>query len=305
MLAYLARRLAQMAVALLLLSLVIFVLARILGDPISFMMPLDASPEDVDRMIALLGLDAPLHIQYFRFLSDLLTGDLGISIRQQQPVLDIVLSRLGPSVLLAAVSVAWALLVSVALGTLAAVHRGSAIDRLANVLATVGQALPSFWVGLVLVQLFSVRLGWLPAGGIGGFEQIVLPSFTLGLVALVGLTRLVRSSLIEVLGSDYITKARVMGIPERRVIVVHGLRNALLPVVTYAGELFAILISASVAVEVVFAWPGVGRLAYEAVFTRDYPLIQGVVIVVAAIVMVVNLAVDLVYAHLDPRVRYG
>lgn len=305
MLRYILRRLMQMGMTLLLLSVVIFLLARLLGDPIAFMLPLEASEEDVARMVTLLGFDQPLHVQYLRFLGDLLQGDLGMSVRQQQPVADIVFSRLWPSILLAGVSVAWALVASLCLGTLAALHRGGAIDRIANILATVGQASPSFWVGLLLVQGFSVQLGWLPAAGFDQPATLILPALTLGLVALVGLTRLVRSSLIEALAADYIVKARVMGVSRWRVTVRHGLRNALLPVVTYAGELFAILIGSSVAVEVVFAWPGIGRLAYEAVFTRDYPLIQGVVIVTAVIVMWVNLLVDLLYVYLDPRVRYA
>ncbi len=307
MLGHIAQRIAQMLATLLILSLLIFLLARVLGDPVTFMLPLDARPEDVERLRQLLGLDAPLHQQYWQFLQGLLQGDLGESIRQQQPVTDIVFSRLGPSVQLAALAVGWALVVSVALGTLAAAHRGGAIDRGANAIAILGQASPSFWVGLMLVQLFSVRLGWLPAAGHGegDMTHIVLPALTLGLVAIAGLTRLVRSSLLEVLASDFIVKARIMGVPAHKVLISHGLRNALLPVVTYAGELFAALISASVAVEVVFAWPGVGRLAYEAVFTRDYPLIQGVVLIIAVIVMLVNLAVDLLYAFLDPRVHHG
>lgn len=302
---YLISRLLQLLVTLLVIAVVIFLLSRVLGDPTTFMLPLDATEEDVQRLRELLGLDQPLPAQFLLFLQGLLVGDLGFSVRLQQPVLQIIGDRLGASVLLAAVSVAWALMVSVALGTLAAMRQGTWADHAANLLAVIGQSAPSFWFGLLLIQLFAVQLQWLPASGTGTPYHLVLPAFTLGLVALAGLTRLVRSSMLEVLKADYITKARMMGLPESRVIFRHALPNAMLPVLTYAGELFAILIAAAVAVEVVFAWPGIGRLAFEAVFNRDHALVQGIVIVVAVFVMGVNLIVDLLYALIDPRIRYA
>jgi peptide/nickel transport system permease protein len=235
----------------------------------------------------------------------LLQGNLGVSLRQRVPVTELIFQRWLASVVLVGTGLAWALALSIVLGVLAALYRGGPIDATVRTIAIVGQSAPAFWIGIVLVQVFSVRLELLPSGGEGGLAHLILPAFTIGLLGLAGMTRLLRSSMLDVLDAEYVKKARIMGVPERTVIWKHALRNALIPVLTIAGEYFGILISAAVVVETVFAWPGMGSLAYEAVFTRDYPLIQAVVLVMAGFILAVNLAVDVLYAYIDPRIRYG
>jgi peptide/nickel transport system permease protein len=200
---------------------------------------------------------------------------------------------------------AWAIAASLLLGVYAARYRGRSPDWLARTFAVIGQSAPSFWVAILMIQLFSLTLEWLPSAGYGGSAHLVMPAFTLGLFAVAGMTRLLRSGMIEALESEYVKKARIMGTPEWRVVWKHALKNACLPVLTFAGEYFGLLITAGVVVETIFAWPGLGRLAYEAVFLRDFPLIQGVVMVTATFVMLMNLAVDVLYAYIDPRIRYG
>jgi peptide/nickel transport system permease protein len=302
---YVVGRLGQTILTLLLLSVIVFLLARVLGDPLLFMLPFDSLPADVDRVRLMLGFDRPLIVQYGEFVSQLLQGNLGVSLRQRVPVTELIFQRWLASVVLVGTGLAWALALSIVLGVLAALYRGGPIDATVRTIAIVGQSAPAFWIGIVLVQVFSVRLELLPSGGEGGLAHLILPAFTIGLLGLAGMTRLLRSSMLDVLDAEYVKKARIMGVPERTVIWKHALRNALIPVLTIAGEYFGILISAAVVVETVFAWPGMGSLAYEAVFTRDYPLIQAVVLVMAGFILAVNLAVDVLYAYIDPRIRYG
>jgi len=304
MLNYVVARIGQAILTLFVLSIVIFLLARVLGDPLVFMLPFDALPADVERVRLQLGFDRPLIVQYAEFLTHLLRGDLGTSTRQHVPVTELLSQRWVASAILTGISLTWALAASIVLGVVAALWRGRILDAAVRIIAIIGQSAPAFWVGIVLVQVFSVWLELLPSGGEGGIDHLVLPAFTVGLLAVAGMTRLLRSGMLEVLDAEYIKKARIMGVPERLVIWKHALPNAIIPTLTFAGEYFGILISAAVVVETVFAWPGVGRLAFEAVFTRDYPLIQGIVLVVAASVLAINLAVDILYAYVDPRIRY-
>lgn len=305
MMRFLVSRALQAAFTLLLLSIVVFALARVIGDPILFMLPPDAAADDIERLSRELGFDRPLPQQYADTLWRMLHADFGTSIRKQTPVTDLILDRLPGSALLVGVTMAWALTVSVVLGVLAAAHRDTLLDAGIRFLVVLAQSAPAFAVGILLVHVLSIRLEWLPSGGYGTAAHLVMPALTLGLFVLAGLTRLTRSSMLNTLDADYILKARVMGLPERRVVWVHALRNASLPVVTFAGEYVGLLVTAAVTVETIFSWPGLGQLAYEAVFTRDYPLIQGVTLTVAALVMGVNLAVDALYAYLDPRIRHG
>lgn len=303
MLRYVADRLAQTLLTLFLLSLLVFLLARVLGDPVVFMMPMEARPEEIARVTKMLGLDRPLPVQFFDFIRGILVGDLGTSVRQQAPVAQIIGDRLGASIPLAVVSAVWALLASILLGSLAAVYRGGIFDIVARTIAIVGQSAPAFWIGIMLIELMSVRLEVLPSAGIGSPAHIVMPAFTLGLLGLAGMTRLLRSGMIDALDSEYVKMARIMGEGELAIVVRHCLKNASLPLLTYAGSFMGQLVAAGVVVEVVFAWPGLGRLAFDAVLNRDYPLIQGVVLVIAVTIMAVNLGVDLLYALLDPRIR--
>ena len=302
MLRLLLARLSQSAVTLLLFSVVVFGLARATGDPLTLVLPMVATEEDFANARRYLGLDRPLYAQYVTFVGRAATGDFGTSIRSRRPVVELLRERLPNSLALAAFSMAVSLLVAFPLGVLAAVRRGTALDSGAKVLATLGQSLPTFWVGIVLIEVVAGRLQWLPAGGSGSLAHYVLPGFTLGWFVVAGLMRLLRSAMLEVLDAEYVTTARAKGAPEVSVVWRHALRNALIPVVTFAGVYFAILVTSAIVVETVFAWPGMGRLAYEAITGRDFPVIQAVVLVTAAIVVTVNFAVDLLYAVIDPRI---
>ena len=302
MLRLLLARLSQSAVTLLLFSVVVFGLARATGDPLTLVLPMVATEEDFANARRYLGLDRPLYAQYVTFVGRAATGDFGTSIRSRRPVVELLRERLPNSLALAAFSMAVSLLIAFPLGVLAAVRRGTALDSGAKVLATLGQSLPTFWVGIVLIEVVAGRLQWLPAGGSGSLAHYILPGFTLGWFVVAGLMRLLRSAMLEVLDAEYVTTARAKGAPEVSVVWRHALRNALIPVVTFAGVYFAILVTSAIVVETVFAWPGMGRLAYEAITGRDFPVIQAVVLVTAAIVVTVNFAVDLLYAVIDPRI---
>jgi peptide/nickel transport system permease protein len=302
---FLLARVLQSLVALAILSVVVFVLARATGDPLQMILPMSATEEDYANARRYLGLDRPYVEQYFSFVGKALTGDFGMSLRARRPVSELIRERLPNSLRLAAFAMTVSLAFAFPLGVMAAVKKGTGVDRTAQVLAVLGQSLPTFWVAILLVEFVSGRLQWLPAGGIGGLSSYVLPGFTLGWFVVAGMMRLLRSGMLEVLDSEYVKLARLKGVVERRVIWLHALKNALIPVVTFAGIYFAILVTTAIVVETVFAWPGLGRLAYEGITARDFPVIQAVVLTTAAIVTVVNLGVDCLYALIDPRIRYA
>jgi peptide/nickel transport system permease protein len=283
----------------------VFVLARTTGDPLHMILPMSATAEDYANARQYLGLDRPYIEQYLSFVGKALTGDFGNSIRARRPVMELIQERLPNSLRLAAFAMTVSLAFAFPLGILAAVWKGTGVDRTAQVIAVLGQSLPTFWVAIVLVEFVGGRWQWLPAGGIDGFSSYVLPGFTLGWFVVAGLMRLLRSGMLEVLDSEYVKLARVKGVVEHRVIWLHALRNALVPVVTFAGIYFSILVTTAIVVETVFAWPGLGRLAYDGISSRDFPVIQAVVLTTAAIVAVVNLGVDCLYALIDPRIRYA
>jgi peptide/nickel transport system permease protein len=305
MIAFVVTRLVQSLVALAILSVVVFALARTTGDPLHLILPMSASEEDYANARRYLGLDRPYHEQYLRFVGQAVTGDFGTSLRARRPVRELIAERLPNSLKLAAFAMLVTTLLALPLGVLAAVRKGTGIDRAAQVIAVLGQSLPTFWVAIVLIEVVAGRLQWLPAGGIEGAASYVLPGFTLGWFVVAGMMRLLRSGMLEVLDSEYVKLARVKGVVERRVIWLHALRNALIPVVTFAGIYFSILVTTAIVVETVFAWPGLGRLAYEAITSRDFPVIQAVVLTTAAIVAAVNLSVDCLYAVIDPRIRHA
>ena len=305
MLRFVSFRLLQSLVALAMLSVVVFVLARTTGDPLHMILPMSATEEDYANARRYLGLDRPYVEQYLTFVGRAVTGDFGTSIRARRPVSELLLERLPNSLRLAIFAMAVSLAMAFPLGVLAAVNKGSGIDRAAQVIAVLGQSLPSFWVAIILVEFVAGRWQWLPAGGSDGFTSYVLPGFTLGWFVVAGLMRLLRSGMLEVLDSEYVKLARIKGVAERRVIWLHALKNALIPVVTFAGIYFSILVTTAIVVETVFAWPGLGRLAYDGITSRDFPVIQAVVLTTAAIVAAVNLGVDLLYAVIDPRIRHA
>jgi len=298
-------RLVQSLAALAILTVVVFVLARATGDPLQLILPMSASEEDYANARQYLGLDRPYVEQYFSFVGKALTGDFGNSLRARRPVIELIRDRLPNSLKLATFAMTVSLLMAFPLGVLAAVRKGTAIDRAAQVIAVLGQSLPTFWVAIVLIEVVAGRLQWLPAAGNERLASYVLPGFTLGWFVVAGMMRLLRSGMLEVLDSEYVKLARVKGVAEHRVVWLHALKNALIPVVTFAGIYFSILVTTAIVVETVFAWPGLGRLAYEAITSRDFPVIQAVVLTTAAIVALVNLSVDCLYAFIDPRIRYA
>src|SRR5499425_3342151 len=302
---FIARRLLQGLVLLVLVATVVFFLGRLTGNPVDLMVPEDATAEDRARLIEALGLEGSLFTQYVAFMGSAVQGDLGTSLRMRQPAVDVFFSRLPNTLAIIPWALLLAMVVGIPLGVVAALNRGRFLDRAAGTVAVLGIATPSFWLGIVLIFLFSVELGWLPSGRMGGPEHYVLPVITLGAFLTAGFMRLVRSSMLEVMGSEFVKLARIKGLSETVVIWKHCLRNALIPVVTLFGVFFALLVTGAIVTETVFAWPGVGRLTYEAVIFRDYPLLQAVILLKAIIVLGVNLAVDVLYAYLDPRVRYA
>ena len=302
---YIIRRFVQSLVALLVLSLLIFLMSRMTGDPTLLMLPDDATQEDVERLRTALGLNRPLPVQYWVFLSNAVQGDFGRSIKGRMPVSDMLKERLLNSIKLAVVSFCIAILLAFPLGVIAAVKKGTAFDTTANIVAVLGQSLPQFWVGIVLIQIFAVRLHWLPVAGTGSFAHYIMPAFTLGWFLVAGMMRLLRSSMLDVMGSEFVKLARIKGLPSRTVIWKHALRNALIPVLTFSAIYLAILVTGAILVETVFAWPGVGQLIYQGIMFRDFPVIQAVVLLTACVVIMVNLLVDIAYAYIDPRIRFS
>jgi peptide/nickel transport system permease protein len=285
------------------LSMLIFIVCRLTGDPLLLMLPDDASPEDVAQLRTALGLERPLPVQYWLFLKSAVRGDFGRSIKGQVPVLDLIKERLPNSIRLALVSLLITVILAFPLGVMAAVKKGTVVDTLANLIAVLGQSLPQFWVGIVLIQVFAVHLRWLPVAGNSSYWHYILPSFTLGWFLVAGIMRLLRSSMLDVLDSEFVKLARIKGVSGWSVVWKHALKNAVMPVLTFAAIYLAILITGAILVETVFAWPGIGQLIYQGIVYRDFPVIQAVVLLTAVIVVSVNFAVDIAYGYLDPRIR--
>jgi len=302
---YILRRFVQSVALLFVLALIIFALARVSGNPADLLLREDATQEDRAHLLRVLGLDRPVHEQLYLFLAGALRGDLGESIRYRKPAVEVFFERLPNTLKLLPLAMVGALVIAIPLGVLAAVYRGTFVDRASGAIAVLGLATPSFWLGIVLIYIFSIKLGVLPSSRMGGPSHYVLPAITLGLFLVAGMMRLVRSSLLEVMGSEFVKLARIKGLSQTVVIWKHCLSNALIPVTTLFGVYFALLITGAIVTETVFAWPGVGRLTYEAVIFRDYPMLQAVILLKAIIVLGVNLSVDILYAYLDPRVRYA
>jgi peptide/nickel transport system permease protein len=301
---YLVKRVAYSFVSLVLLSLTIFLFVRLTGDPAVLLVEPGASKEDLAMVRAQLGLDRPLWAQYATFVASLLRGDLGQSFYYRTPVFELYLSRLPNSLLLALAAMTFSLAIGIPSGILAAVRVNRWWDNAGKVFALLGLSLPSFLVGLVLILFFSVYLGWLPSSGSGTPLHLLMPAFALGWYFAAAHMRLTRSSMLEVLGSEYVKLARLKGLPEALVIGKHAFKNALIPVLTLAGINLVIMVNVAVVVETVFAWPGIGRLLYEGITFRDFPVVQATVILGGAMIVVVNLFVDVLYAVIDPRIRY-
>ena len=304
MLRFLIVRLGQSVLTLVFVSVIIFALVRLSGSPTDVLIPESASPEAADRIAHLWGLDKPVLDQYVIFASNALRGDLGESLKYQgEPALRLVLERFLATLELAAVALVIATLLAVPIGVMSAYRKGGWLDTVGRGVALLGQSAPPFWVGIVLIWVFAVRLRLLPTSGSGSWQQLVLPALVLGWFPTAALMRLVRSAMLTALDSEYVKLARAKGLPEWKVLWKHAFKNAAIPPLTYFGIMVGRLLAGSVAVESVFAWPGVGLLALNSVSARDYQVVQAIVIVVSVTFIAVNLAVDLAYAYLDPRVR--
>lgn len=302
MIGYVFARVLQSIVVIAAVVLIVFLMMFLSGDPALILLSPEASREDIALFRSQMGFDQPLWVQFFRFAGSLLQGDFGKSWRFQAPALPLVLEKLPATFELAFVALGVSLLIAVPVGVLSAVRRNTAFDSIAMVFALLGQSTPTFWLGIMLILIFSVNLGWLPTSGRQGLEYIILPAAALGLALAGRNARLIRSSMLEVLNDDYIRTARAKGLSPWRVINIHALKNALLPVVTVLGLELGHLLGGAVIIETVFAWPGVGLLAVQAVSGRDYPVVQAVIIVSAIIFVLVNLLIDLLYVWLDPRI---
>jgi peptide/nickel transport system permease protein len=304
--AYLLRRLWQSALTLVGVSLFVFVILRVIpGDPAKMLLPEGAPQSAVEELNRALGLKEPIWVQYAIFLRSVARGDFGQSFQYKAPALRVVVERVPATIELALTAMLLTVLFGVSIGILAAVRRGTGYDYAGTVLAVLGQSLPNFWLGIMLVLLFGVTLRWLPTSGFQGWQYLILPSITLAAFPTALVARLTRSSLLEILGQEYIRTGRAKGLGERAVILRHALRNATIPLLTLLGLQIGTLLGGAVITESVFAWPGMGKLVVDAIFFRDFPVVQTVLILSATIFVVINLAIDLLYTVLDPRIRYG
>ncbi len=301
---YIFRRLIRALITILGISIIVFSLVHISGDPVALLLPPEATMEEMEAIWNTLGFNKPLYVQYWIFLSKAVQGDFGESIRWQRPCMELFLERFPNTLLLGTTSMIWALLAGLSVGILSAVNVGRWFDNFGKIIALLGQALPVFWLGLMLMVLFAEVLGWLPTSGIGKPQHLVLPSLTLGAVFAAGTTRLTRSTMLDVLDSEYIKMARIVGVRGTTVVIKQAFKNAMIPVLTMAALNFIVLINGTVITESIFNWPGIGRLIVEAIFARDYPVVQTIVLIASSLFVFTNLFVDILYAYIDPRIRY-
>ena len=301
---FLAVRFLQALVALLAITLIVFGLTHLTGSPVDALLPDDASPQQIETLIRHWGLDRPLHEQYLAFLGNAIQGDFGASLKWRgYTAMEVVLQRLPATLKLGGLSVFLSVVVAIPLGVIAATHRGTAVDKSANVVALLGQSLPQFWLGIMLIWIFAVGLGWFPTSGQGGLRHMILPAVAMASFQIAALTRLTRSAMLDALRSEYVKLARLKGVSEFRIVWKHALRNAAIAPLTYFGLLTGSLLTGSVVIESVFSWPGTGLLSIEAIRGRDYPVVQAVVILFAVVFLLINYVVDALYALVDPRIR--
>jgi peptide/nickel transport system permease protein len=301
---YIVKRLIRAFFTVLGVSIFVFALIHVSGDPVALMLPPEATQKQIDAMRSSLGFDKPLYVQYWIFISGALQGDFGKSVRWQRPCMELFLERFPNTLLLGTASMIWALLIGLSVGILSAVNVGRWFDNFGKIIALLGQALPVFWLGLMLMLLFSVKLRWLPTSGTGGLQYLVLPSLTLGALFAAAITRLTRSTMLDVLDSEYIKMARIVGVRGSTVVIKQAFKNAMIPVLTMAALNFIVLINGTVITETIFTWPGVGRLIVQAIFARDYPVVQTILLIASSLFVFTNLVVDILYAYIDPRIRY-
>jgi peptide/nickel transport system permease protein len=300
---YLLRRFLQSVLVLFGVSFVVFGILFLTGDPALVLLPPDASLEDIARFRKEMGFDRPFLVQYGRFLYGAVRGDFGQSVRHGEPAFDLVMERMPATFELSGAALLIALCLAIPAGIVSAVRRNSVLDYFSTVVALLGQSMPTFWLGIMLILLFSVQLNLLPSSGRGGWQHMLLPAVTLGLFTTARITRLTRSGMLEVLNQDYIRTARAKGVANPPVVWKHALKNAAIPIVTIVGIELGTLLGGSVITETIFAWPGVGRLSVQAIYNRDYPVVQAAVFTLSATFVLVNLIVDVLYTYLDPRIR--
>ena len=301
---YLLKRLYHSFIVILGITLIIFAITHMIGDPVVLLLSPEATQADRDELQRQLGLDRSLPVQYMVFLKDAVRGNFGTSFRHQQPALELVLHHLPATLELALAAMVLSVLISIPLGILASMRPGSLLDRTGMTFALFGQSAPVFWIGIMFILLFGVKLRWFPISGRGGIENLIMPALTLALFSTAAQTRLTRSSMLDVLEKDFIRTARSKGLHEFKVILKHGLKNALIPILTIVALQFGMMLSGAVITETIFAWPGVGRLAVNAIYNRDYPVIQAAVFVTSLFFIFINLLVDIIYTKIDPRITY-
>ncbi len=302
---YLLGRLVRMAIVVWVVTLVVFVMLRFSGDPASVLLPFEASAEERQLLRKSMGLDRPIYVQYGRYVARVLRGDFGTSVRYRLPVLSLIFDRVPPTLALTLAGMTVAILAGILLGVVQATNRGSWIDLIGTAVAILTFSMPGFWLGMILIVFFAVQLHWLPSSGMGTWKHLVLPSITLAAAFLAYVSFLVRDGVLSALAQDYVRTARAKGLPERSVLYKHTLRNALVPMVSVVALQTGTLLGGAVITESVFQWPGVGLLALQSISFRDFPVIQGTVFFLAIGVVVLNLAGDLLYTVIDPRIRYG
>ena len=302
---YLFIRVLHSLITLLVVSFLVFGMGRLSGNPLDILLPEDATQEQYDRLNHRWGFDKPIIVQYWKFIQNAVQGDLGDSLVKPDSAMELVAERLPATIQLAMFSLAISTVIAVPIGVLAAVKRDTPLDYFGKIIALLGQSVPSFWLGLMLMWVFAVQLDWLPATGTGSIKNMIMPAIALGWFQVAAVMRLLRSSMLDVLDSEYVKLARIKGLNENKVIWKHCLRNAAIGPLTYYGVIAGILLTGSVITEQVFQWPGTGLLAIEAVRNRDFPVLQAVIIVFAGIFVACNLVVDILYAYLDPRIRYS
>jgi len=301
---FILKRIFQALVALFLLSIAIFIMGRLSGNPCDVILPPEAGEKEFQLCTDHLQLNSPIWIQYKVWLADVLRGNFGRAFVSGQPVLQMIEERFPNSAKLGLVSMLFTTLIALPLGVFGAVKKDSFLDIVLRILAAMGQALPSFWLGIVLIWLFAVQLGVLPVAGMGDWKNYILPVLTMGWFSVAAQSRMLRSSMLEVMDSEFIKLARIKGASETSIVFKHTLRNALIPVVTMLGQHFGNIITGAMIAEVVFAWPGLGRLLYEGISNRDFPIVQACVLIFCAITILCNLVVDILYVYIDPRIRY-
>jgi ABC-type dipeptide/oligopeptide/nickel transport system permease component len=300
---FLLRQFAQLMIVILGISMITFFLLHLTGDPVVMLLPYDAGQEEMERFRVAMGFDKPLYVQYWRFLRGAVQGDFGRSLYIEQSAFLLVWERLPATLLLTVAGMSAAMLVAVPLGIVSAMKRYSVIDNVCTVLAISGQAMPIFWLGIMLIILFAVNLRWVPASGYGTWKHLILPAITLGAFQAPITMRLVRSGMLEVLNQDYIRTARAKGVPERRVLIKHAFKNACIPVITIVGLQFGQLLGGAIVTETVFAWPGVATKTVDAIRNQDFPVVQAGVFLLAIFIVSVNFLVDIIVGMIDPRIR--